>query len=364
MPFEAIGILHWNDYSETRPKPFDVVEPDFIARCAQVHEEAGFDRLLIANSAHRPDSLPLATWAAAATTRIKFMLAHRPGFIAPTMAARMFAMLDRMSAGPDGQGRAGVHIITGGDDAEMEADGDFLTKDVRYRRSAEYVDVMRRVWQSDAPFDHEGEFYRARGAFAHVRPGGGAVPIFWGGSSEWAIAQGAKVADVFAFPGFAPEVVQPLAADVLARAATHGRRPDLLVSVKVLVGASKADAWDRARGLLEELSAEVVDNGRAPTLPGESRAAAIARVLAQAEQDSFDGRMWTGISRVPTGRATIPCVIGSVDEVMDTLMAYHACGITRFILSGYEPEADARMIGRLLIPRLREGVEGMAQQVF
>src|SRR6478609_96815 len=49
------------------------------------------------------------------------------------------------------------------------ADGDWLPKDDRYRRTDEYLDVVKRTWASDAPFDFEGEFYTVRGAFSTVK---------------------------------------------------------------------------------------------------------------------------------------------------------------------------------------------------
>ncbi|MGF7156346.1 LLM class flavin-dependent oxidoreductase [Novosphingobium gossypii] len=349
MACEILGILHWNEYSDLRPKSFEEVEPEFIAHCAKVHEDAGFDRVLIANSAHRPDSLPIATWAAAATTKLAFMIAHRPGFIAPTMAARMFAILDRMSGG-----RCGVHIITGADDIEMQADGDFLTKDVRYRRSHEYVDVMRRVWSSAEPFDHDGEFYQAKGAFAHVRPTSGHIATFWGGSSPVAVEHGAQVADVYALPAVGVGQVRGMIADVRAAAARYGRTLDFLISTRVLVADTEAQAWERAHAMQRRLMEEVVDNGRFLTLPGETRSQAIERGLADANRNSLDGRMWSGVSRVPTGRPSINSLIGSIDQVFEALMAYGAQGISRFILSGYEPIEDTRYLGQSLIPRLRE----------
>lgn len=353
MTFEALGILHWNEYSDLRPKSFGEVEPEFIGECARVHEESGFDRVLIANSAHRPDSIPIATWATAATKSLKMMIAHRPGFIAPTMAARMFAILDRM-----GEGRCGIHIITGADDIEMQADGDFLTKGERYKRSHEYVDVMRKVWSSETPFDHAGDYYTVNGAFAHVRPEGGTIPIFWGGTSEAALAHGAEVADIFALPGFGLEQAGALAAAFQAEAARRGRRPDMLISMRVLVADTERQAWDRAQAMLRALAEEVVDNGRFPTEPGETRARAIERCVEHANTGGMDGRLWSGVTRIPTGRPSLNCLIGSTDQVLEALMQYHALGISRFIMSGYEPIADTRMIGEKLIPRLRAAIVG------
>ncbi|EJU09942.1 alkanesulfonate monooxygenase [Sphingomonas sp. LH128] len=164
-----------------------VYDPQFLRDYAVAHEEAGFDRVLVGQTATWPDPLSTAAHIAAVTKTLKFMVAHRPGFIAPTMAARMFATLDRASGG-----RAGVHIITGASDVETQADGDYLTKEQRYHRSREYVEILRRIWSSEVPFDHAGEWYRFNGAFALVKPVQEQIPVFWAGRSAPGRGSGAR----------------------------------------------------------------------------------------------------------------------------------------------------------------------------
>jgi alkanesulfonate monooxygenase len=74
------------------------------------------------------------------TERLSFLLAHRPGFVAPPVAARKLATLDQLS-----DGRLAVHIIAGGSDAEQTNDGDWTDHDARYRRSAGYLSLLRRT---------------------------------------------------------------------------------------------------------------------------------------------------------------------------------------------------------------------------
>ncbi|MEL0209089.1 MAG: LLM class flavin-dependent oxidoreductase, partial [Novosphingobium sp.] len=169
-PIELVGLISPYRTSETSdtPGPYD---PTFVAEIARAYEAAGYDRVLVGQNAKSADSLVTATWVAAATTRLKLMVAHRPGFIAPTMAARAFATLDEFSGG-----RAGVHVITAFSDIETRSDGDYHTKDERYRRSNEYVRIMRRVWAGDSPCDHQGDWYRFENAGSEVRPVNGSVP--------------------------------------------------------------------------------------------------------------------------------------------------------------------------------------------
>ena len=149
MPVEINGLLHHNLSVETKPVPSSHYDLDAIRLQARLHDEGGYDKVLIANAATMPDNISVAGYVGAVTERLGVMLAHRPGFIAPTMAARVLATLDRLLGG-----RLGVHIIAGASDIEMQADGDFLTKEERYARSGEYIDMScARIWSADAPIE-------------------------------------------------------------------------------------------------------------------------------------------------------------------------------------------------------------------
>src|SRR5450432_3266512 len=124
MPVEFIGMIGTRDESEIRRSSGPVVDRDYVRRFARAHEDAGFDRVLIGYASSHPDGTQVAAYAAAHSERLGFLVAHRPGFVAPTLAARQFTTLDQFS-----DGRIAVHIITGGHDAEQRRDGDFLAKD-------------------------------------------------------------------------------------------------------------------------------------------------------------------------------------------------------------------------------------------
>jgi alkanesulfonate monooxygenase len=58
-----------------------------------------------------------------------YLVAHRPGFVAPTLFARKVATFDQLTCG-----RVALHIITGKTDAEQESDCDFTPKAERSPR--------------------------------------------------------------------------------------------------------------------------------------------------------------------------------------------------------------------------------------
>src|SRR5438477_2584155 len=193
MPVEMIGWIASRVSSELIPAsepPFDAA---VIAETARIHQRAGFDRVLIGYFSDAPDGFLVGAHAAAVTDRLGFLLAHRPGFIAPPVAARKLATLDQLS-----DGRLAVHIISGGSDADQAKDGDWTDHAARYRRSAECLSLLRRTWTAPAPFDHEGEFYRTRGTYSEIRcrqqP---YIPIYGGGGSEAAVKALAPHVDVY-----------------------------------------------------------------------------------------------------------------------------------------------------------------------
>ncbi|MCU1657940.1 MAG: putative alkanesulfonate monooxygenase, partial [Pseudonocardiales bacterium] len=146
MSVEFVGMISTQDQSETRAASGPTVDREYVRRFARAHEDAGFDRILVALGSSSPDPNQVAAYAAAHTERLKFLIAHRPGFIAPTVAARIFATLDQFS-----QGRVAVHIITGGHDPEQRRDGDYLSKDERYARTDEYLGILRRAGPPASP---------------------------------------------------------------------------------------------------------------------------------------------------------------------------------------------------------------------
>src|ERR1700744_5654797 len=155
MPVEFIGMIGTKDGSETRLSAGPIIDKAYTRRFVRAHEDAGFDRALIGYASTQPDGTQVAAYAAAHTERLGFLVAHRPGFIAPTLAARPVATPDQFTGG-----RIAVHIITGGNDAEQRRDGDYLTKDERYARTDEYLDIVKQAWTAEAPFSYQGQHYK------------------------------------------------------------------------------------------------------------------------------------------------------------------------------------------------------------
>jgi alkanesulfonate monooxygenase len=128
MPVEIIGMVGTQDVSESHGDPGGApVNVDYLTRFARAQEEAGFDRVLVGYHATGPESFAVAHHVLSVTSTLKVLIAHRPGFVAPTLVARELATLDLLTGG----GRVAIHHITGGDEADQRRDGDFAGHDER-----------------------------------------------------------------------------------------------------------------------------------------------------------------------------------------------------------------------------------------
>jgi alkanesulfonate monooxygenase len=351
MGVDFIGMISSRHQSETNPARAPVVDRDYIRRFAQAHEDAGFDRILIPLNSTGPDPLMLAGYAAAHVERIGFMLAYRPGFTAPTWAARQFATLDQLTGG-----RIAIHVISGGDDSEQQKDGDFLDHDQRYARTDEYVALLKRVWTSDTPFDHEGAHYRLKAAFSEVKPVSRPhIPVYFGGSSDAAIEVAGKHANVYALWGERHAEVRDTITRVRAAAIRHGRNPHDIrfsLSFRPVLARTEDEAWQRADNILATIKAIRGDAvAKAPQAVGSQRllaAAATGRVV--------DKRLWTEVAAITGARGNTSALVGTPAQVAESLLEYHDLGITTFLIRGFDPLDDALDYGRELIPLVREEV--------
>src|ERR1700727_2857819 len=244
MSIEIIGMVATQDVSESSPAASGpAIDADYLTRFAQAQETAGFDRVLIGYGATGADGFAVAAHVLYGTSALKVLIAHRPGFVAPTLVGRKLATLDQLTGG----GRVAIHHITGGDELDQKRDGDFADHDRRYARTAEFMGLLRRELTATEPFDHDGEFYRVRGAYSYVKPGSAdAIPLYFGGASPAAISVGAQHADVYMLWGEPVAQIAERVAGIRAEAARHGRTVRFSLSVRPIVGPTEEAAWQRA----------------------------------------------------------------------------------------------------------------------
>ena len=371
MPVEFIGMIGTKDGSETRLAAGPIIDQDYTRRFVRAHEDAGFDRVLIGYASNQPDGTQVAAYAAAHSDRLGFLVAHRPGFVAPTLAARTFTTLDQFS-----DGRIGVHIITGGHDAEQRADGDYLSKDERYARTDEYLDIVKLAWTSAEPFSYDGRYYQVDNHWSGVRsPQQPRIRLYFGGSSEAAYRVGGKHADTFALWGEPLAETRQQIDSVNAAAKNAGRTdvPGISVSFRPILGPTEELAWERAHRILAATKENVAAfraqwgtkswglGGDQPQNVGSQRLLAAA-----AKGELHDRALWTPLAAATGAGGNSTALVGTPETVAQALLDYVDLGATTLLIRGYDPLLDAAVYAdliRLVHDQVGEDIDGYRARV-
>ncbi|QWB21268.1 MULTISPECIES: LLM class flavin-dependent oxidoreductase [Streptomyces] len=361
MPVEFISAVHPNPATEGDPTAGTGIDVDYARRYARALDDGGFDYTLVTYHSASPDALQLAQFVANHTERIKPVLAHRPGVIFPTHAARALATLDRIS-----KGRLAVHIISGGNDEEQRREGDYLNKSERYARSDEYIRILREVWAADGPVSHEGPYYRFEGFRSDVTPYHGTIPLSVGGSSEDAYRVGGQQGDIFGLWGEPLKETAEQIAAVNKYADAAGRpHPRIWVSFRPIIAPTDELAWEKAHRILGTITTNHEERAKRRHYParGQGTPANVGsqRLLAVAERGEVHDRcLWTAPATATNAAGASTALVGSPETVAKALLDYVDIGCELLSMRGYDPLNDAIDYARHVLPLVRQELKHRA----
>ena len=313
---------------------------DYLTDIARSAERLGFEGILTPTGSWCEDAWLTTMAISQHTTRLKFIVAFRPGFISPTLAAHQAASFQRLT-----EGRLIINIVTGGDPVEQRRYGDQLNHDQRYARSSEFITAFKGVSQArenGQPFDFHGKYYQLQQASLLASPWP-VPPVFFGGSSESALQVAAANADTWISWGEPPEHVALQLDNVRKLSAIQGRTPEFGIRFHVISRDTEEEAWSEAAKLLNGMTASRIQSantllGRTESV-GQKRMTALLENIAAEQVTPENVRLlevaphiWSGYGLVRGGVGT--AIVGSHQQVADKIREFHALGISHFILSG------------------------------
>ena len=351
IPIDGDGERIGTDRAEREPSF------DYLRKVVETAEARGFHSLLIPTRFSNglfEEAAPLAeTWTtatalAAVTERIRFLVAVRPGFVAPGLFARMAATLDQISGG-----RIDLNIVPGGIQGDMERLGVTSNHEQRYEQAEEFIAACRALWATPgAPVDFDGDTVRLRGAIAS--PGATTPGPQWylGGASEAALRLAARQGDTLLM--WIQPVDDTAALMTRARAAAVAESRSLRFGLRthLVVRDDEAEAWRAANELIADASDRVLaQRGRA--VAGTSMVGAAAQA-ARHEDHRVSERLWNGISLVRVNLGT--AIVGTPDQVAAELQRYWELGIDEFILSGFPHVEECHRVADDVLPLVRERI--------
>ena len=204
---------------------------EYASRLARRSEEIGYDLTLIAelnlNDIRGTDAPSLDAWSTAAalaavTRRLELMVAVRPTFHNPALLAKQAANIDHIGGG----GRLSLNVVSSWWSDEAKKYGvHFEQHDDRYARTAEWLEVVDRMWKEDH-FSFEGKYYRLEDAVMQPKPVTQPRPVIYaGGESEAAKQMIARQCDAYVMHGDEPARVREKISDMQERREKMGLGP-------------------------------------------------------------------------------------------------------------------------------------------
>jgi dimethylsulfone monooxygenase len=335
---------------------------EYNQELARIAERSGFEYALSqvrymasygAEYQHESTGFSLALLLA--TQKLKVIAAIHPGLWHPAVLAKFGASADVMTGG-----RFAVNVVSGWFKGEFTALGEqWLEHDERYRRSEEFIRVLKASWTEDEA-EFNGDFYNLHGYNLKPKPlaveGREHPEIFQGGNSTVAREMAGRVSDWYFMNGNTPEGVREQIEEVSAYARAAGREPgtDVRFGLNAFIVARETEA--EAREVVEE----IIDKADVEAVKGFGDAVKQAGQSARDRKGMWQDSDFKDLVQYNDGFRT--GLIGTPEQIARKIVDYRELGVG-LILGGFlhfQEEVD--YFGREVLPIVRalEAERGLA----
>ncbi|MBI1743180.1 LLM class flavin-dependent oxidoreductase [Candidatus Acetothermia bacterium] len=318
---------------------------EYSNRVAQRADELGFSTILVAelnlNDIKGPQAPSLEAWTtisalAVTTKKIRLMAALRPGFRWPAIAAKMAANIDHISGG-----RFEINLVSAWWKEEMEMYiGQWLDHSERYRRSREFLHVMKGVW-TEPVFNYEGNFYRVQNCVLEPKPIQKPwPPVYAGGESEEARTMIATECDVYLMHGDSVEVISKNIVDMRARRARVNEKPlKFGMAAYVICRDTEAEA---------QAELERITRVREDLQSYHSYKDFVTQSQLKTQLDLRDYSV--------SNRGLRPNFVGTPEQIVQRIKSYEKTGLDLILIQCSPMLEELERIGTQILPELqREG---------
>jgi len=123
----------------------------------------------------------------------------------------------------------------------------------------------------------------------------------------------------------------------------------------LILGATEEAAWEKAHDYLDR----IVGHRGGVRVAQSSRGTAVGsqRLLDfAAQQEIFDKRLWMPIAAATGAGGNTTALVGTPEQVAESLLDYHDAGIGTILIRGFRPLEDALEYGREVLPLVRAEV--------
>jgi len=235
---------------------------NYNTQLAQTAEELGFDyglapaRFIASHGwEYQQEAITCTAVLSAQTTRLKLISAVHTGLWHPAVVAKMGATIDNYS-----NGRFAINILSGWFKDEYRAFGEpWLDHDERYRRSEEFIQVLKGMWTQDE-FTFKGDFFRINQGWLKPRPISSPHPeIFQGGNSKAARRMAGRFSDWYFMNGNSVEAVKEQIDEISAIARQHNRQVKFGLNGFIILRDTEAEAHAQLEEIIANADPKIVN---------------------------------------------------------------------------------------------------------
>jgi FMNH2-dependent dimethyl sulfone monooxygenase len=313
---------------------------DNNVEAARLADEAGVDFLLPIGRWHgykgatdpQGATFETLTWACgllATTKTISVCGTLHVRFLNPVFAAKQMVTADHI-----GKGRFALNIVSGWNYGEFDMFGvELIPHETRYDYTEEWVNIVKKIWTEDQPFDWDGDWHKLKGVLGKPKPWGGEFPLLISaGASTEGRGFAARHVDCLFTSIRRMETVPADIAAVRATAAGAGKTVQVFASGHMIARPTRKEAEDYHQYVVENGDQEAAEH------------AAIVRTQGRPQRyEQIEELKKYLIS----GLATCP-LIGSYDDV--------AAKIKQLSEAGLDGMAVGLINYILEMPHVRDGV--------
>ncbi len=217
---------------------------------ARMADEAGLDFMLPLGrwigyggaTNHNGSNFETLTWAAGILAATKRIMAF--GTVHVTLINPVFAAKQMVTCHHIGGGRFGLNIVCGWYQKEFDMLGvDLDAHDRRYELGQEWIDIVKRVWTADEPFDHDGAFFKLSQTVLEPKPIDGRRPMLvCAGTSESGRAFAIRNADMLFNVAWDIDIIPEQTAALRRDAAAVGRDVGVFTNAYVVCRPTAREA--------------------------------------------------------------------------------------------------------------------------
>ena len=269
---------------------------------------------------------------AAKTSKIKIVVATKPGFHQPLPIAKMAQGINHIS-----NRRLSINIVCGWWKREFtQCDVNYLDHDSRYQRATEFTLCIKKLWTGKYS-QFEGIYYTLHDALlAMEEPKDGQIPIWISGQSTNAQELVAQFGDVFFIDSMPEEDLKEKIQQLRKLESYYGRKVQIAMNVFVIMDETDEKARLRYTEILQNRQQHLIDDFR--------------KIMSES-----GATMWEGLSdeqMVDSNCGFDASLIGSSSTILRRLLKLKECGIDILLCQFEDMLEDTVTFGEAILPEL------------